>query len=179
MSSPTTAQFDPYYKWLGIPPADQPANHYRLLGVVLFETDGDVIAAAADRQMAHIKSFATGRYAAQSQQLLNQLARARVCLLNPDRKVKYDEQLRAEHRQQVAATSPAHVAPPLAPPAIPGAAPHEVLVEVPATVPMVRVGRKRRSRPRHKSPGGMLLWILLLGACLAGALLLLVQLTAG
>ena len=23
---------DPYHKWLGIPPHEQPANHYRLLG---------------------------------------------------------------------------------------------------------------------------------------------------
>lgn len=23
--------FDPYHKWLGIPPKDQPPNHYRLL----------------------------------------------------------------------------------------------------------------------------------------------------
>ena len=25
--------FDPYHKWLGIPPEDQPPHHYRLLGV--------------------------------------------------------------------------------------------------------------------------------------------------
>ena len=24
---------DPYYRWLAIPPAQQPANHYRLLGL--------------------------------------------------------------------------------------------------------------------------------------------------
>ena len=27
------ANFDPYYKWLGIPPEEQPPNHYRLLGI--------------------------------------------------------------------------------------------------------------------------------------------------
>ncbi len=37
------ATFAPYHKWLGIPPADQPANHYRLLGLNLFESDPDVI----------------------------------------------------------------------------------------------------------------------------------------
>jgi len=44
MSTP----FDAYYFWLAIPPKDQPPNHYRLLGVELFEENLDVIAAAAD-----------------------------------------------------------------------------------------------------------------------------------
>ena len=39
-------KFDPYHKWLGIPPKDQPPNHYRLLGIELFESDADVIATA-------------------------------------------------------------------------------------------------------------------------------------
>ena len=29
-------QFDPYHKWLGIPPAEQPPKYYRLLAVNLF-----------------------------------------------------------------------------------------------------------------------------------------------
>jgi hypothetical protein len=41
--------FDPYYRWLGIPPSAQPPNHYCLLGLVDFEPDPDVIASAADR----------------------------------------------------------------------------------------------------------------------------------
>ena len=40
--------FDPYYKWLGIPIEEQPVNHYRLLGIKMFEADPDVIAEAAD-----------------------------------------------------------------------------------------------------------------------------------
>ena len=40
--------FDPYYQWLGIPPEEQPANHYRLLGIKWFEDNIDVIAAADD-----------------------------------------------------------------------------------------------------------------------------------
>ena len=31
------AWFDPYDQWLGIPAQEQPPNHYRLLGVSLFE----------------------------------------------------------------------------------------------------------------------------------------------
>lgn len=86
--------FDAYHKWLGIPPAEQPPHHYRLLGVAKFEDDADVIAAAADRQMAHVKSFAAGPRAAESQSLLNELARARVVLLNSERKRAYDLKLR-------------------------------------------------------------------------------------
>jgi hypothetical protein len=47
-----TMSFDPYHKWLGIPSREQPPNHYRLLGISLFESDPDVIDAAANRQMA-------------------------------------------------------------------------------------------------------------------------------
>ncbi len=177
MSSDTTTQFDPYYKWLGIPPAEQPPNHYRLLGVVLFESDADVIAAAADRQMAHVKSFATGRYAAASQKLLNELARARVCLLNPERKVEYDTQVREQQHLQVAAasTTPGSLTPTHPPPFPPG----ELLGGDPGPGPTIRVHPQRRHRRNRVSPGGMLLWVLVLGACLVGALFVLVQFTSG
>ena len=86
--------FDPYYKWLGIRPEEQPPNHYRLLGVGLYETDIEVIESAADRQMAYIQQCATGPYSEESQQLLNELATARVCLLNSNSKSEYDISLR-------------------------------------------------------------------------------------
>ncbi|HND53260.1 MAG TPA: hypothetical protein PLV92_12710, partial [Pirellulaceae bacterium] len=85
--------FDPYRKWLGIPPEEQPPNFYRLLGIPLFETDPDVIENAAHRQMAYVRTFQTGRHAEQSQRLLNELAAAKVCLMNPDRKAAYDAEL--------------------------------------------------------------------------------------
>ena len=46
-----SAAFDPYYTWLGIPPAQQPPDLYRLLGLQLFEPNRQVIENAADRQM--------------------------------------------------------------------------------------------------------------------------------
>jgi hypothetical protein len=88
--------FNGYHVWLGIPPGEQPPNHYRLLGIALFETDLDVIDHAADRQMAHVRTFQSGRNAGLSQQILNELAAARVCLLNPERKTEYDAQLRTK-----------------------------------------------------------------------------------
>lgn len=87
--------FDPYRKWLGIPPKDQPPHHYRLLGIATFEDDPDVIENAATRQMAHVRTFQTSKqHGPISQKLLTELSAAKVCLLTPDRKAAYDEQLR-------------------------------------------------------------------------------------
>jgi hypothetical protein len=87
--------FDAYYTWLGIPPAEQPANHYRLLGLQLFEASRDVIDNAADRQMVHVRTYQTGKHAALSQKILNEISAARLCLLDDHRRAAYDEQLRA------------------------------------------------------------------------------------
>lgn len=90
------ADFDPYHKWLGIPPKDQPADHYRLLGIERFESDGDVIEAAADQRMGHVRNYQTGQSSSLSQKLLNELAAAKLCLLDPERKKAYDAKLQAE-----------------------------------------------------------------------------------
>jgi hypothetical protein len=87
--------FDAYHKWLGIPPEEQPPTHYRLLGLRAFESDPDVIEGAADRQMSHIRSFQTGKHAVLSQQLLNELSAAKLCLLHRKQKAAYDAALRA------------------------------------------------------------------------------------
>jgi formylglycine-generating enzyme required for sulfatase activity len=86
--------FDPYYTWLGIPPKDQPPNHYRLLGVERFEANLTVIEHAADQRMAHLRTFQTGRNGPLSQRLLNEVAAARLCLLNVQKRAAYDDQLR-------------------------------------------------------------------------------------
>jgi hypothetical protein len=91
--------FDPYYKWLGIPREEQPPNHYRLLGLSLFESDPDVIDAAANRQMAYLQGCATGTHALLSQRLLNEVAAARLCLINPEKKATYDARLRAKRKR--------------------------------------------------------------------------------
>jgi hypothetical protein len=86
--------FDAYYRWLGIPPEDQPPNHYRLLGIKLFEEDRDVIDMAAARQSVHLRTFQLSRHVAQSQKLLNEVAGAKICLLDPEKKAAYDATLR-------------------------------------------------------------------------------------
>ena len=87
--------FDPYHKWLGIPPREQPPNHYRLLGISLFESDPDVIDAAASKQATYLQSCATGPHVALSQKILNEVAAARLCLLNREKKAEYDKRLQA------------------------------------------------------------------------------------
>ena len=86
--------FDPYHKWLGIPPREQPADHYRLLGVERFEDDSDVISLAADQRMHFLRSFQNGERAKLSQQLLNEIAACRVCLLDGKKKAIYDSDLK-------------------------------------------------------------------------------------
>lgn len=90
-----TQAFDPYHKWLGIPPEEQPPNHYRLLGIAVFEDDPDVIEAAADQRMMHLRSYQVGQRGALSQKLLNEVAAAKICLLSPQNKAAYDATLRA------------------------------------------------------------------------------------
>jgi len=103
--------FDPYHSWLGIRPEEQPPNHYRLLGVQPFEDNADAIENAADQRMAHLRTFQTGKRAEHSQALLNEVAAAKLCLLKPERKAKYDKQLRAELEPEVAEPEPVPVVP--------------------------------------------------------------------
>jgi phosphoribosylformylglycinamidine (FGAM) synthase PurS component len=102
--------FNPYRKWLGIPLEEQPPNHYRLLGIAVFEDDRDVISNAADRQMAHVRTYQTGKRSELSQKILNELSTAKVCLLDPERKQAYDGQLRAELSAAQAMAAPKPVA---------------------------------------------------------------------
>lgn len=112
---PLRPAFDAYHKWLGIPPKDQPPNHYRLLGLELFESDMEVIEAAANRQMAYVQQRATGENVAISQKLLNELSAARVCLLDSKRKAAYDVQLRSQAGSPPVASSSPTIPRPVSP----------------------------------------------------------------
>ncbi|MEK6247635.1 MAG: hypothetical protein N2C12_05600, partial [Planctomycetales bacterium] len=91
-------EFDAYHKWLGIRPEDQPPNHYRLLGIDLFESDPVVVQSASDQRMAHVRTYSTGKHLKASQQILNEISNAKLCLLSPTDRLEYDQQLRAEQR---------------------------------------------------------------------------------
>jgi hypothetical protein len=111
--------FDPYHRWLGIPPKDQPANHYRLLAIEVFEADPEVIRDAAEQRIAHVRTYQLGQYSELSQRILNELATAKACLLNPATKAAYDESLRARQGGATGAASSPAAKPAGKPPAAP------------------------------------------------------------
>ena len=93
--------FDPYHKWLGIPPEKQPATYYQLLGIQPEETDREVIEEAALRQSTHLRSYQLGPHAALCTRLLTEIAAAKAVLLNPAKRSAYDAQLTQKHAVQI------------------------------------------------------------------------------
>jgi len=85
--------FDPYHKWLGIPPEQQPPNHYRLLALEPFESDRDVIDIAAEQRILYLERQLKGPHGPAAKQLLGAVESARICLLNREQKQAYDAQL--------------------------------------------------------------------------------------
>lgn len=86
--------FDAYQKWLENPPEEQPPSCYRLLGIRNFESDPDVVEAAAERTMAFLRGKGSGPHARDSQRLLNEVSNARLKLLKPEIKASYDRALK-------------------------------------------------------------------------------------
>jgi hypothetical protein len=163
------SSFDPYHRWLGIPQNEQPPHHYRLLGVGLFEDDPDVIESAADRQMAHVRKFQRGPHSIESQRLLNELAAAKGCLLDAERKPDYDHRLRRRLENKGELRAPARavamraavaLAPsPPAPPVIAAEATAAVQAPVQASAsPMMATveGRRRPVVGRRRGNSAML-----------------------
>ena len=87
---------DVYLDWLGIPEGPRPPDHYELIRCVRFEDDPEKIRAHYKKLNAHVRKYATGQYSELSQELLNELAKAMLCLTDPERKRDYDESLGRE-----------------------------------------------------------------------------------
>ena len=87
---------DVYKEWLGIPEGERPPHHYDLLRLVKFEDDEEKIRAHYKKLNAHVRKYASGKYSNESQDLLNELAKAMLCLTDPERKREYDESLGRE-----------------------------------------------------------------------------------
>jgi hypothetical protein len=138
---------DPYHLWLGIPPGEQPPTAYRLLGLRPLESDTEVIANAADRQTLHLRTFQLGEHSELSERLLNEVAAARVTLLDPAKKARYDEQLRARTERIGVTRAPAQPASSPSKPALLGI-PRPVRTVPPRPMPP----RRRRRLPRWIAP---------------------------
>ncbi len=111
--------FDPYSQWLGITDPQRPPNHYQLLGLQLFESDTKVIEQAADDRMGLVRTYQTGRWSTESQQLLNELAFAKLCLIDPRKRERYDQQLRVATAATSGDLFPPALGGSLPPPAMP------------------------------------------------------------
>lgn len=94
---------DVYSEWLGIPEGERPPDCYTLLRLVEFEDDVERIRNNYRKLNAHVRKYATGKYSVRSQELLNELARAMLCLTDPERKREYDESRGREFDDEAAA----------------------------------------------------------------------------
>ena len=92
------AQIDVYRDWLRISDTNRPLNYYQLLRIKKFEDDTHKIRENYRRMNAHVRKYATGEYARQSQELLNELAKAMLCLTDTQRKREYDASLGREDK---------------------------------------------------------------------------------
>jgi hypothetical protein len=86
-------QLDVYRDWLGVQEAERPLTHYQLLRLRKFEDDTGKIREHYRKMNAHVRKFAAGDFAKQSQELLNELAKAMLCLTDVQRKAEYDASL--------------------------------------------------------------------------------------
>lgn len=86
-------QLDVYREWLGIAETDRPLSYYQLLKLEQFEDDAEKIRASYRKLNAHVRKYQTGEFGPQSQQLLNELAKAMLCLTDAQRKSDYDASL--------------------------------------------------------------------------------------
>lgn len=84
------AKIDVYKDWLKITATNRPLNYYQLLKFDNFVDDPKVIRERYRQLNAYVRKFATGDYIEESQALLNELAKAMLCLTDAERKAEYD-----------------------------------------------------------------------------------------
>jgi hypothetical protein len=85
--------FNPYREWLGLDSHLDHPNHYELLGLRLDEADPQLIAFSADKAVAQVRSQRPGIHAAEWSRLLDEIQTAKLCLLDAQKRLQYDQQL--------------------------------------------------------------------------------------
>jgi hypothetical protein len=84
---------DVYREWLKIESPERPPTHYALLGLQQFEDDRNAIQTNYRQRSTLVRRFASGKFSKESQDLLDELARAMLILTDPTRKGDYDRKL--------------------------------------------------------------------------------------
>jgi len=95
--------FNPYREWLGLELTGAEPNHYELLKLDLFESDGEAIRIAAENAMSRVRSFRPGGHASHWAKLLDTIESVKECLTDPAKKAQYDADIQ---------TRPEEVTPP-------------------------------------------------------------------
>ncbi|HLQ43973.1 MAG TPA: hypothetical protein VK137_04525, partial [Planctomycetaceae bacterium] len=87
-----------------IPDGPRPPDHYTLLRLVQFEDNTEKIRNNYRKLNGHVRKYASGQYSVQSQELLNELAKAMLCLTDSERKREYDESQGREFPEELTRT---------------------------------------------------------------------------
>ncbi len=140
--------FDPYLKWLGIRRDKATVDHYRLLGLELFESDTDVIANAAERQIRHVEALAVNENESVGKQILIELRAARDCLLNPVNRAAYEKELGKDSSKPTPREAPNLFEDELPSIGIKTTPEHESATDSVPTVraPVIQAGRRKRQK---------------------------------
>ncbi len=91
-------EFDPYLELLGIPKEEQPPNCYRLLSIPEYTSNKEVIANGAARQMQFLRRVGGDQYLGDVQNILNEISKVRILLLDDEKRAEYDQNLKAKER---------------------------------------------------------------------------------
>lgn len=97
------AVLDVYKDWLGIPEGPRPPDYYSLLRLIQFEDDVNKIRANYKKLNGHVRKYASGQHSVRSQELLNELAKAMLCLTDLERKLEYDKSQGREFEEEPSA----------------------------------------------------------------------------
>lgn len=90
------AFFDPWEAWLGIPLAEQPPDHYRLLGLPRFLPDSTAVDRALSARRTLLAAHATGPHGSEARRMLEECETAASCLLDSRSRLTYDAALRRQ-----------------------------------------------------------------------------------
>ncbi|NNJ26401.1 general secretion pathway protein GspE [Alienimonas chondri] len=98
------ADVNVYTDWLKIPkgdvPPEGPPDHYALLKLEKFEDNPDKVRSSYRKLNQHVRGYSAGEFATESQELLNELAKAMLALTDEDRKRDYDISLGRKFKEE-------------------------------------------------------------------------------